>query len=109
MKTLKSIIVVIALSLVTINATAGNGGSSALRSLVSNVQKKGIIKTAKSGEVKKVTFTFTVNDKGEVNAVSANLDNTTERKALEEQFSKLSFQQLAQGVTYTMDINFINY
>ncbi len=110
MKTLKSIFAVVALSLLSVNALAGNGGSTSIRSFVSNIQKSNVLKSsAKSGEVKKVTFTFTVNEKGNVNAVSANLNAGEERQTLETQFSKLNFANLVQGTTYTMDINFINY
>lgn len=110
MKILKSIITVVALSLLSVNALAGNGGSTSIRSFVSNIQKSNVLKgNAKSGEVKKVTFTFTVNEKGNVNAVSANLNTGEERQTLETQFSKLNFANLTQGTTYTMDINFIKY
>ncbi len=109
MKTLTSILAAIVLSLLSVNAVAGNGGSTDIRSFVNGIQKASILKSEKSGDVKKVNFTFTVNELGKVNAVSADLKNKTEREALEAQFSKLQFTTLAQGVTYTLAINFINY
>jgi hypothetical protein len=109
MKTLKNILAAFTLVILSSTAFAGNGGASELTALMSNVKSHFSSVSHKSGEAKKVTFTFTVNEKGNVNAVSANVSNTEDRKALETQFSKLTFAKLAQGVTYSMDINFINY
>jgi hypothetical protein len=109
MKTLKNIIAVLALVIVSSNAVAGNGPTSKLTSLMNEVKSKITFNSSKSGNAKKVNFTFTVNELGKVNAVAAKVENMEERQALETQFSKLSFAKLAQGVTYTMDVNFINY
>lgn len=109
MKTLTSLFTLLALSLISLTLSAGNGGATNVRSLVSDLQKANTLKHTKSGAVRKVTFTFTVNENGKVNAVSANVTSTEDRKALEKQFSQLTFNQLAQGVTYTIDVNFINY
>ncbi len=109
MKTLKNIIAVLAVVIISSNAVAGNGGSSKLTSLMNEVKSKISFNSSKSGNAKKVSFTFTVNELGKVNAVAAKVENLEERQALETQFSKLSFNKLSPNVTYNLDVNFINY
>lgn len=109
MKTLHSFLILTVFSFISMSVFAGNGGSSNIHSLISDLQKTNTLKPSKSGAVRKVTFTFTVNETGKVNAVSANIKSIEERKALEAQFTRLNFSQLAQGVTYTIDVNFICY
>jgi hypothetical protein len=106
MKTLKNIIAALALVVVSSNMIAGNKPSS---NLVNEIKNNVTYTSVKSGESKKVTFTFTVNELGKVNAVAAKVENKDERAALETQFAKLTFAKLAQGVTYSIDVNFINY
>lgn len=109
MKTVKQIIAVLALVIVSGRLMAGNGPATTNAAMLSAIKNHISYTPAKSGEVKKVTFTFTVNESGKVNAVSANIETKQERKALEEQFAKLTFDGLTQGVTYSIAVNFINY
>ena len=109
MKALKNIIAVLALVIVSSNVFAGNTPSSNIASMMNNIKNNISFNSNKSGETKKVTFAFTVNELGKVNAVAAKIENLQERQALEAQFSKLTFNKLIQGVTYNIDVNFINY
>jgi hypothetical protein len=109
MKTVKNIIAVLALVIISSNAFAGNGPTSKIASVLAEVKNTISFNSPKSGNSKKVNFTFTVNAAGKVDAVVAKVENTQERQVLESQFAKLSFPKLAQGVTYNMDVNFINY
>jgi hypothetical protein len=109
MKSVKNIVIALALVIVNSHLVAGNGGSSNINSVMNSVKENISFSSNKSGEAKKVTFTFTVDEIGKVNAVSAKVENKQERAALEAQFTKLTFAKLAQGVTYSIDVNFINY
>lgn len=109
MKAIKHIITVLALLVVSGRLMAGNTPSAVNTSVLSVIKSNISYTPAKSGEIKKVTFTFTVNESGKVNAVSANAETIQERKELEAQFAKLTFNHLAQGVTYSIAVNFINY
>jgi hypothetical protein len=109
MKTVKLIITVIALVLVSSTTFAGNGPTSKIATLMREVSNKISFESPKNSNSKKVNFTFTVNAKGNVDAVIAKVENLHDRQVLEAQFAKLNFPKLAQGVTYNMDVNFINY
>jgi hypothetical protein len=109
MKTVKNIIAAVALVIVSANAFAGNGPTSKIASLMREVKSKISLETSKNNAGKKVNFTFTVNAAGNVDAVMAKVENLQDRQILEAQFAKMNFPKLAQGVTYNMDVNFINY
>ncbi len=109
MKTVKQMIAALALVVVSSNMIATNAPTLNTNAMVNEIKNNVTYTAAKSGEVRKVTFTFTVNENGKVNAVAANVNNTEERQTLETQFSKLTFGKLAQGITYNITVNFINY
>lgn len=109
MKTVKQMIAALALVVVSSNLIATNAPTLNTNAMVNEIKNNVTYTAAKSGEVKKVTFTFTVNETGKVNAVAASVNNTEERQTLEAQFSKLTFAKLAQGITYNITVNFINY
>lgn len=54
----------------------------------------------------KVNVVFTVNEKGKVNLVVANTDNEALRKAIEEQFLKLTLTKLVPDNAYSIQLNF---
>jgi hypothetical protein len=111
MKTVKYIIFAIAFIFLSFNGVAGNTPTGSGNTNIFSIIKNHIsyTNTSKSGKTQKVTFTFTVNEKGNVDAVAAKVENLQERKSLETQFSKLNFAGLTQGTTYSIDVNFVNY
>jgi hypothetical protein len=109
MKTVKSIIAAVALVIVSSSAFAGNGPVSKVVNAINDVKNRISFDAPKGNNGKKVNFTFTVNATGKVDAVIAKVENLQERQAFESQFAQMSFPKLAQGVTYTMDVNFVNY
>ncbi len=109
MKAVKNIIAVVALSLLSLNALASNHSGKSIRAITNEIQNNISITSTKSGSALKVDFTFTVDKNGKVNAVAAGVSNKNLRSDLEQQFSKLSFSGLEEGLTYTVSVNFLNY
>lgn len=110
MKTVNYIFAVLTFAFISLNSLAGNTPSSGINtSIINEIKNHVSLGTTKSGEMQKVTFTFTVNDNGNVNAVAAKVENKARRQALEAQFAKLSFKGLSADTTYNIDVNFINY
>lgn len=109
MKTVKNIIAVVAFSLLSINAIASNHSGKSVNSITNEIQNNISITTNKSGSALKVDFTFTVDKAGKVNAVATNVNEKNLRSDLEQQFLKLSFSGLKEGLTYTVSVNFLNY
>lgn len=106
MKTVKMIIASLAFSLLSTSTIAGNTPTRSANTIAKEVQNVLGANTNAMGNVKKVSFSFTVNENGQVNAVASNVKEIGLRQNLENQFLKLNFKQLQAGVTYSIDVNF---
>ncbi len=107
MKTVKMIIASLAFGLLSTSAIAGNTPTRSTHTIAKEVQHVLGANINVMGNTKKVSFSFTVNENGQVNAVASNVKEMGLRQNLESQFLKLNFKQLQTGITYSIDVNFI--
>lgn len=103
MKTIKTIITVVALLSTVISYANGNEGTS----VNTDIQKE--LYTGNSFGIKrseKVNVIFTTDFSGKVDLVIVNTDDAELKKAIEEKFSRMQFKGLKTDVAYGITLDF---
>lgn len=111
MRTLKNkialMVLLAGLSASAVAAPTSTTGADAGKTISSKIVLPESMK--KSGYSEKVRVIFTVNEKGEVNHVTAVTLNAELRKTIEEQFSHLCFGELKANAANSVVLNFKVY
>lgn len=109
MKTLKSLLLIVALFSTFTTALAGTHDKGP--SLFSKKIKAALStpSSLKSGSSEKITVYFVVDAEGKVTEANAKTTNKEAKQHIEKQFMTLNLKGLTPCVTNTVDVHFVNY